>query len=131
MGPNDIQLARVWTRNTGGTVSDVTFPSDTAFQVVVDAEAGATAATSGMPWEITICVRDLHDNSPIVLTDSLSGTLGAAPWNNPELAAVFTIPAQPPARRGHVLEVLAQLSVRPVDPDVSFARSPLFCIQRP
>jgi hypothetical protein len=131
MGPNDVGMTRVWTRNTGGTVSDVTIKSDTPFEVVVDCEAGTAAASSGMPWWIDICVRDLWSNNPPVYTAGQNGSLGAAPWNSQEFCAVFPIPAQSAGLEGHTMEVVAQLRIRLADPDVSLERSPLFIITPP
>jgi hypothetical protein len=131
MGPNDVGLARVWTRNTDATVSDVTMPSGTSFDVVVDCEAGAAASMSGMPWWIDICVRDLCAADPPIYEATQNGNLGAAPWDTPEFRAVFPIPAQPANLEGHVMEVIATLRIRLADPDVSFGRSDLFIITVP
>ncbi len=131
MAPNDVELVRVWTKVTGSSVADLTFPSGTRFEVVVDCEAGKTIGTSGSPWEIHICVRDLYDNNPVVHTAIQKGNLGTAPWNNLDFGAIFVIPAPNVTREGHTWEVIASLKVRPIDPDISFDKSPLFCITTP
>jgi len=131
MAPNDIELTRVWTRKIGGTVAHHTFPSGTGFEIVVDCESGASIQGSGSPWEIGICVRDLCDNNPIVFTATQNGSLGSPPWISLDFFAVFTIPAPTPAQEGHIWEVVASLKVRPIDPDMSFSKSALFCITAP
>ena len=131
MGPDDVELARVYTADTGSSVSDLTFKSGTGFDVVVEAEAGNAAAGSGQPWDISIVVRDLHQSHPPTYTDSANGSLGVAPWSSQKYTHRFAIPAQPTAKQGHAMEVLAVLTIRVADPDVSFAKSLMFCITKP
>lgn len=137
MNANDVQLVRVSTTRTGSAISDQTFAHNQAFQVVVEAEAGATIfGTAGTPYEVRIVVRDLTDNTIIVNpTDAnafVTGFLNDPNWAAQDFSRAFNIPAQGAAKEGHICEAIAHLSVGiGADPNVSFAASPMFIITRP
>jgi hypothetical protein len=101
--------------------------SDAEFEVVVEAEAGAAIHGSGAKYFIQIVVRDLTDFT-IVHKDNLEGHLAHEPWPEPVLSHAFPIPAQGSAKEYHIYEVLASLGVGIRNPNVSFAKSPLFII---
>ena len=58
MGPNDAQLVRVFTRQTGAVIADITFPSNLAFEAIIDCEAGIAIHDTGAKYEIKINVID-------------------------------------------------------------------------
>lgn len=140
MGPNDAELARVWTRAVGGAISDTTCETGSDFEVVVDAEVGDALHGGGGPYEANVVVRDLSDSASIN-EQTVSGNFGDANWPAPppdsNLAKQFpfTVPAAAIAgREGNILEVLAYLTVGgvgPQPPDVSFATSPRFIVTGP
>jgi hypothetical protein len=136
MGPHDVQLVRVYTRDPASpTISDDTFASGAPFEVVVEAEAGVTIhGTPGTPYNVQIVVRDLTDNTIIVPLGAPgsfdNGFLAAGGWVARAYSRAFTIPAQPAAKEGHVYQAIAYANVG-MTPDVSFATSPLFMIHRP
>jgi serine/threonine protein kinase len=130
MHPNDVQLVRVYPSESEGRILEKSIPSDTEFEVVVEAKAGVTIHGDGAKYFIQIVVRDLTDFT-VVYEDNLKGNLGQEPWSEPVLLHAFPIPAQNPARENHIYEVLASLSAGIRNPNVSFAKSPLFIICRP
>ena len=140
MGPNDAEVRSGFTREVGGAISDDTFPSGTQYEVVVEAEAGDAIHGGGGPYAVSMVVRDLTASNT-VNTQNLTGNFGDANWPAPppntNLAKEFsfTIPAPPAALEGHILEVLASLSVGGVGPlqppDVSFATSGSYLIHAP
>jgi hypothetical protein len=140
MGPNDVELVRVFTRRTGSAIADITFPFNVGFQVVLDAEAGNAIFAGGAQFEVGVVVRDLTDGTVIATTPvpptpppPSPAHLNAPEW--PALANRFVYNvaagALGAAKENHICEVLAFLRVNVTDPDVSFARSPLFIITRP
>ena len=133
MGPNDAELVRVFTRKPGEDIADATFPYNENIEIVVEAEAGSAIFGSGSPYEADVVVRDLTDNTLIHAVGTASGSLGSGGWNTKPTEFTFSIHAHHlgAAKENHILEVIAYLRVRAADPDVSFARSPLFIITRP
>jgi hypothetical protein len=138
MGPNDVELVRVWTREVGASVADVTFPHNADFQVVVDVEAGTTIFGGGTKYQTGIYVRDLSNftaipAAPVPPTVTTQDDMGAASWPNTRHQFVYKVAAADlgAARENHCCEVLAFLRVRVSDPDVTFATSPTFIITRP
>ena len=137
MGPNDVELVRVFTRQPAGATADVTFAVNQPFQIIVEAEAGATYMLGGAlvnaTYQVGVTVRDLTDGSTIPVTAPIdaSGTIPATWTNAPARSFTFNVAAQPQAKADHCLEVLAFLRVLPpatIIPDVSFVTSPLFII---
>ncbi|RMD93736.1 MAG: hypothetical protein D6814_15220 [Calditrichaeota bacterium] len=133
MGPNDAELVRVYTRNPGGAIADVTFPFNQNIEIVVEAEAGSAIFGSGAGFEVGVVVRDLTDNTIIPTTGAIADSLSAGAWSTQSTQFTFTISSADlgAAKENHIVEVIAFLRVRVADPDVSFARSPLFMITRP
>ena len=136
MGPNDVELVRVFTRQPAGATADVTFAVNQPFQIIVEAEAGATYMLGGAlvnaTYLVGVTVRDLTDGSIIQVPAPIdaSGTIPAT-WTNVQARSfTFNVAAQP-TKADHCLEVLAFLRVLPpatIIPDVSFVTSPLFII---
>lgn len=130
MHPNDVQLIRVYPREKGGRVLEETLPSDSEFEIVIEAKAGEAMFGTGGKYLIQIIVRDLTDFS-VVFKGSLSGHLAREPWDKPALLYTFPIPVQGAAKEFHILEVLASLCVGVRNPNVSIAKSSMFIICRP
>jgi hypothetical protein len=136
---NDVDMVRVFARESGGPVAKLALPSGTAYEVVLEAEAGDAIHGTGGPYEAGIVVRNLS-NSSIVNTQTQSGNFGDAQWPAPPPASnlatqfVFTIPAPPAGLEGDIMEVVAYLSVGgigPQTPDVSFSTSAPYLIHQP
>ena len=133
--PNDVEIVRVYTRSVGENISDVQFRSDENFEVVVETEAGSAKLGSGEPFQIGVTVRNLTDSSISTHNDTQSGNISNPDWTSPALETVFPAsgtgytPSPGLGQAGtHCYEVIAWLRVRANDPDVSFARSPIFLV---
>jgi hypothetical protein len=131
MHANDVEVVRVYARRVGSPVSDNTFPSNAAFEVVIEAEAGSTKHGDGGSYDIQLVVRDLSSNTVIVQANNLAGNFGDANWPNLDLSHAFNVPAQGAGQQGHIYEAVAVLTAGNVNPDVSSARSDLFIITPP
>jgi hypothetical protein len=140
MHPNDVDLAGVYTRKAGSATSDVAFPSDTGFEVVVDAQAGTTKLNDAGEFNVGIVVRDLTDGLviPATLTTPAPGAIpwhlhDATMWPNPVQSFVFTVKKDDlgAAKQNHICEAIAYLTAGATTPDVSFDRSDLFVIHAP
>ncbi len=141
MGPDDVDVIRTYTRNTGALTGDVAFPTGKDFEIVVDAEAGTDAHGGGGQFEVGVVLRDLTASTTLAtpvnhLPTPPSGTNDN--FGNPSWPAagpqrfVYTIPqATINGREDHILQVLAWVRYRVSNPDVSFAESPMFIITRP
>ncbi|NIR48737.1 hypothetical protein GWO43_09895 [candidate division KSB1 bacterium] len=146
MGPNDAELVRVYTREIGGTIADVTFPFDKDIEVVVEAEAGTALFDSGGQFDLRVFVRNLKanggKNDPILVplkgksgnadVVQTSGAFGSG-WDAQATNFIFIIPKSSlgPKKEGAIMEILACLQIGIKRPDVSIARSPLFIIHKP
>jgi len=130
MHDNDVQMSRVYSREVGGTILDQTFPAGDDVEVVVEAEAGSTIFGLNPPFSLDIVVTN-QSTSTVVHTDNISGTLNsAADWPALAQAFEFTVP-NAALTQDEVHNVLACLKVGGVNPNVSFAESPMFIITAP
>lgn len=131
MHSNDVELVRVYTREPGGIISDVTIPHNpagTIVDVAIECEAGSSISGLNPPYKLLVYVRDLMEHQEIDWTNEaspLSGTLGDANW--PNLAVTHVIQAKSTKfNKGHVYNVLAVLTVG--TEIASFAESPMFLV---
>jgi len=132
MGPNTVELVRVFTRQTGAVIADITFPFTSAFEAVIDCEAGAAIHGTGARYELKITVVDFSVMKAIIRSAVLaSGFLGDARW--PELGQqfVFSVPAPGAQNEGHIGKIFASLKVGVVNPYTSLAESNLFLVTAP
>ena len=135
MGPNDVDLVRVFSKVPAGATADVTFAVNQPFHIIVEAEAGAqymNGALAGATYYVGVVLRDLTNNTNIPVTPPGDATgLIPAQWG---AAAARTFTFQVPGgipNADTCCEALAFLRVAPMaapEPDVSFASSPLFII---
>jgi hypothetical protein len=133
MGPNDVEIVRVYARNTASPSADPTLNPDEAAQIVVEAEAGDAVFRIGAPYEVQITVKDLVDGSnlPVAPAGVVTGLLSKAPWDKQQTKFGFDVTAAELAKhKGHQCEVYATVYMGLTDPDASFATSPRFLIQR-
>ena len=135
MHADDAQIVRVYTKRPGATISDQTYPSNQPFVVTIEAEAGQQVFDDARDYHIRVVVRDLTDNSIVLPPNDPDAQLdgrvrGADPeWNTLDLKYDFPeVPAQGETKESHVYQVIAHLTAGDVNPNVSFAVSPLFCI---
>ncbi len=138
MGPNDVDLVRVFTRTVGGTTAEVALPYNAGFQVVVEAEAGSAIFASGAQFAISLVVRDLTTGTNFAVTPvppspspGTNANLNSAAWPAQTRQFVYSVAAPGAARENDIGQVLASLRVGVTNPDVEFVESPLFIIIRP
>ncbi len=135
MHANDAQIVRVYTKRKDATISDQTYPSNQKFVITIEAEAGTQVFADAMDYHIRVVVRDLTGMSVVLDPNDpdaqLKGRIRGADqyWNTLDLTHDFPeVPAQGESKEGHVYQVIAHLTVGDVNPNISFAVSPLFCI---
>jgi hypothetical protein len=132
MGPNDARLVRVFPRKAGAVIANMVFPSNVAFEAVVECEAGTAIHDMGARYEIKIDVIDFSAMVTIVSSVIVAaGLMGDEGW--PTLAQQFVFPLQEPgaANEGHVWKVFASLKVGVINPYASLAESDLLLITSP
>ncbi|MFI6906121.1 hypothetical protein ACIBKY_32995 [Nonomuraea sp. NPDC050394] len=131
MGPNDVELTQVYTREPNKTIADVTFASTNDFQVVVEAEAGNAIFSGGGQFTTSIVVRDLTANDDIPFAPgSVSGQFGQQEWSREDNSFVYAVKANDLTnRKGHLCEVYAYLLAGIRNHDASLAKSRMFLIQ--
>jgi hypothetical protein len=134
VGPNDAELARVFTARIvgGNAVPDVTFGLDEDVKIFSEAEAGTTVHGSGAQFLTGIVVRDITQNNDIPFTanSTLSGALDSANWPNFDQRFEFTVAqADLAGRENDVCQVIAFLKIGTTNPDASFADSAYFIIE--
>ena len=93
MSPNDVELVRVYPKETGGKISDTTLPISSGFEVIVEAEAGSAIHSSGAQFLTNILVRDLSANGkiPATSTQALERCLQAPGRSCTELSSTRSI----------------------------------------
>ena len=135
MGPNDAQIIRVYTREKGAVIADVTLDSGADAEVVVDVEAGSAAIGSGAQWQLGLVVKDLVNGTTIAFTNTppaVNGNLGTAPWSTQAETFAYTVPsANLTGSKGDLCKVYAYLLIGNglTEYDASFAESPSFLVR--
>jgi hypothetical protein len=131
MGPNEADIIRVWTRETGGVVADNTLDPNVDAEVVVEVGAGSAAFASGGAWQIGITVKDL-DGGVITFTPGvMNGHWPSAPWTAQQAILSYTIPkASLALHKGHLGRVYAYLltGTGAANYDATFLESELFLV---
>jgi hypothetical protein len=132
MGPNKAELRRIFVRASGSVVEHATLPFDSAFDAVIECEAGTALHGSGARYAVRIDVIDLSAMRSVVESAIVaSGSLGDAKWPSPAHQFVFGIAAPGPTSEGHIWKAFASLKVGVRRPDISFAESTIFVISSP
>jgi len=128
MHANDVEVVRVYTRRPGSMVADQTFPAAQNFELVIECEVGATKFGDGGSYRIGFVVRDLSACAIVIPNTIITGTFGDATWPTMDLQYVHPLPAQGVAQQFHIYEAIAFVTAGNINPDVSFARSPMLII---
>jgi hypothetical protein len=130
MGPNDAEIIRVYTREKGGTIADVTLDSGSDAEIVVEVEAGSAVFGAGAQYSTGLVVKDLTNGNNIPFNPApVSGTLSVAPWDAQADSFTYTITAADlAAHKDSLCQVYAYLLVGVKNFDASFVESPLFLI---
>ncbi len=140
MNANDVEMVRVYVRQYQGPddveVADVTFAHNEQFVICVEAEAGTAKLNAGGPFRIDMTVRDLTHSTTNPLHHFVVGQLGVN-WPVTEQKKLFQSDPIPckhlwnsASDYSDCYEVLAVLTTGVGNPDVSFAKSPMFCCHK-
>jgi hypothetical protein len=130
---NEVKLARVYPRNAGGVIAQETIPTNTAFEIVSEAEAGSALFNSGGLYNLIVTVEDLATGT-VVHRANKAGWLheavaaeGASPnWSAQEFQFPFPIPAQPVTNHPYKARVV--MTVGAADKIVKYRASEVFVI---
>jgi hypothetical protein len=125
---NGAIIARVKVTATGGTIEEETIPSNAAFDVVVEAEAGTNVFNSNQSYKLQMVLTDYTANFTTTNTQTLSGSFGDANWSNQEQLHRFPVPALGAGRDDHALRAFAVLQVGKKDPIVDYEEGEVFVI---
>jgi hypothetical protein len=139
VGPNDVELVRVFPKEESAAIADITFPVNDDFDLVVEAEAGQTIFNAGAQFRVFILLRDVSANTNIALapkggtnTPNVGANANMATNAWPALLRRFEYSVQAAAlagRANHVCQAIAFLTVGAAgDRDTSFAVSPYFML---
>jgi len=132
MSSNDARLVRVFPRKMGAMIADVAFPSDCAFEIAIECEAGTAIYAIGAKYEIRIDVIDFSAMTSVVTSAIVAtGHLGDAGWPTQAQQSVFPIPAPGAVNEGHIWKAIASLNIGITNPYTSLAESELFPITSP
>ncbi len=135
--PNDADVVRVYTRETGGAIASTTPHVSTgghSFEVVAEAEAGSVLGGSNQPYTISLVAFDLtaggNPGAPFTVAaneafNTTSGNISAWPSYEEKFTITLTA-AQAAAVKNHILQYTAVLIDSGSNPVTSFAQSPLF-----
>ncbi|MFJ9123471.1 hypothetical protein ACIRJS_05265 [Streptomyces sp. NPDC102340] len=132
MGPNDVELVRVFTRRLKGTIADVTLEATSEFEVILEAECGTALFGIAGKYQAEIVVRDIsaNNNIPFKTAGPTKGSFGDAAWPQEDQRFVYTVePAALNGRGGHLCQVYAYLLVGNRDYDACTTVSPMFLIE--
>jgi hypothetical protein len=134
MGPNDVDLSRVFVRELrepNSVVGEDSIDIKSGLQIVVEAEAGTAIHGQGTAFLTNIVVRDLtaNNNIPAQPAAGFNGQMATAAWQPFDKQFVFNVaPGVLAGRQDHLCEVLAFLRAGIVNPDVEFATSYTFIL---
>ena len=141
MGPNDVDIVRVFARKAGGVTAESALPYDTDFEVVVEVEAGGAIFSTAAEYAVGLVIRDLQDGTffptPTPAAAFSEPTLFAndhmqtGQWTTQSQPFVYKVTAPGSTKENHICDILASLRAGHTNPDVEFAQSPLFIIIRP
>ena len=141
MGPNDVDIVRVFARSAGGTTAESALRFDKDFEVVVEVEAGGAIFSTAAEYAVGLVVRDLQDGTFFPIPTPAAGFTEPAigfndhmqtgQWTAQNQPFVYTVTAPGSGRENHICDILASLRAGHTNPDVEFAQSPLFIIIRP
>jgi hypothetical protein len=133
MGPNDVDLARVFVRELreNSVVGEESIDIRSGLQIVVEAEAGSAIHGGGTTFLTNIVVRDLTANNNITAQPpaGFTGSMATVAWQPLDKQFVFNVaPGVLAGRQNHLCEVLAFLKAGIVNPDLEFATSYTFIL---
>ncbi len=132
MGPNDVRLVRIFPRRMGTTLADAAFPSDRAFEIVVECESGTSIHALGAHYEIKIDVADFSAMTPVVTSAIVAnGNLGDENWHARAQQFVLSLASPGDVNDGHIWKAFASLIIGVTNPHTSLVEGELFLISCP
>ncbi len=132
MSTNAIRLVRVFPRKTNTIIADMAFPSNAAFEAVIECEAGIAIHGAGAKYEITIDVIDFSAMTSVIRSGTVAtGHFGDAGWPTQAQQIMFPIAAPGTYKEGHIWKIFASLKIGVTNPHTSLAESELFLITSP
>jgi hypothetical protein len=128
---NGAIIARVKVTATGSTIEEETIPSNAAFDVVVEAEAGNNVFNSNQSYKLQMVLTDYTANFTTANTQNRNGNFGDGNWPAQEQQHRFAVPALGAGRNDHALRAFAVLQVGTGDPIVDYEEGEVFVITPP
>ena len=128
---NGIALTDVMVTNTGGTIDQVTIPSNAGFDVVVEAQAGTNVFGAGGSYNLQMVLTDYTANFTNPNMQNITGTFGDANWPTQAVAHHFAVPSLGAGVVGHVFRAFAVFQAGNVDPIVAFEDGQIFLVVHP
>lgn len=128
---NGIELTDVMVTHTGGTIDHETVPSNVAFDVVVEAQAGANVFGAGGHYNLQMVLTDYTANFNNLSIQNLTGTFGDANWPSQAVAHHFAVPALGTGVEDHVFRAFAVCQAGNVDPIVVTEEGQIFLVIHP
>jgi hypothetical protein len=140
VGPNDVELVRVFSKEKSADIADITFAIDDDFDLVVEAEAGEAIHSAGAQFRLFLVLRDVTLNDNVLPVNPKAGT-NTPPLETPANMTSSAWPSQPrkfeytvraaavAGRANHVCQAIAFLTVGAAGKrDASFGKSPYFML---
>lgn len=132
MGPNNVRLIRVFPRKMGAVIANMAFPSNVAFEAVVECEAGTAIHGTGARYEIIIDVIDFSAMASVIRSGIVAaGHLHDPNWPTQAMQFVFPIAAPGTYKESHIWKIFASLRIGVTNPHTSIAESEAFLITSP
>ncbi len=132
MGSNYVRLGRVFPRKAGAVIANLAFPSNAAFEAVVECEAGTAIHGTGAKYEIIIDVIDFSAMASVIRSGRVAaGHLSDENWPTQAMQFVFPIETPGTYREGHIWKIFASLKIGVTNPHTSIAESESFLITSP
>ena len=129
----EAKLVRVYPRNSGGTVAQETIPTNTAFEIVSEAEVGSALFNGGGPYRLILTVEDLatsavvHDaNKAGWLHEAAAAEGVSSGWSEQEFQFAFQVPPQLVSNHPYKAHVV--MTVGAVGKIVQYRASEVFVI---
>lgn len=127
---NGAILTEVKATKTGEVIEEELVPYNSAFDVVVEAEAGKNVLNAESSFKVQMVLTDLTAGANVAVK-TISGQIGKANWPNQAHQHRFPIPAPGAGMEDHVLRAFAVLQVGHGDPIIDFEQGEIFVVTHP
>lgn len=127
---NGAIITLVKATKTNGSISEETLPSNAAFEIVVEAEAGENVFGAEASYKLQVVLTDRTTNA-IVAVNNIAGHFGDKVWVTAAQTLRFAIPAPGGKAEDHVYSSFAVLQAGRLDPIVDFEEGEIFVITHP